>query len=439
MNILVVEDDKVFRGLLEEYLSMKNMKVTSAETGKKAINLLSEKHFDVVLLDLLLPDINGIEILKKIKEKNPETEVVVITGHGTIKTAVEAMKLGAHDFLTKPCMLEEIEITLNKALEHKKLRRENELLKRERKLMEEEYVFESPKIKEILKKIEKISCAECPVLITGESGTGKEVIARLIHKLSDRAQKPFVALNAASIPRDIFEAELFGYEKGAFTGATSSKEGFFELANGGTLFLDEIGELSLEVQAKLLRVIENRKFYRLGGRREIEVDVRILVATNRNLKELVKEGKFREDLYYRLGVIEIEIPPLRERREDIIPLANHFLKLFNRKYGKNVRGFSKKAQEVLLNYPWYGNVRELRNVVERAVLFAEKDLIDVEELSCLVNSEEVCKNRKSIKEIEKEQIIKVLKEVNFNKRKASEILDIPLRTLYRRLKEYGIE
>nr|1NY5_A Chain A, transcriptional regulator (NtrC family) [Aquifex aeolicus]1NY5_B Chain B, transcriptional regulator (NtrC family) [Aquifex aeolicus] len=386
MNVLVIEDDKVFRGLLEEYLSMKGIKVESAERGKEAYKLLSEKHFNVVLLDLLLPDVNGLEILKWIKERSPETEVIVITGHGTIKTAVEAMKMGAYDFLTKPCMLEEIELTINKAIEHRKLRKENELLRREKDLKEEEYVFESPKMKEILEKIKKISCAECPVLITGESGVGKEVVARLIHKLSDRSKEPFVALNVASIPRDIFEAELFGYEKGAFTGAVSSKEGFFELADGGTLFLDEIGELSLEAQAKLLRVIESGKFYRLGGRKEIEVNVRILAATNRNIKELVKEGKFREDLYYRLGVIEIEIPPLRERKEDIIPLANHFLKKFSRKYAKEVEGFTKSAQELLLSYPWYGNVRELKNVIERAVLFSEGKFIDRGELSCLVNS-----------------------------------------------------
>ncbi len=301
------------------------------------------------------------------------------------------------------------------------------------------YVFSSPAMREVVEKVEKIACSDCPVLITGESGVGKEVIANFIHKNSDRADRPMVTVNIASIPRELLEAEFFGYEKGAFTGANRGREGFFELSDGGTLFFDEIGEMEVTLQAKLLRAIETKRFYRIGGRREIESDVRIITATNRDLRKMVKEGRFREDLYYRLNVVEIHIPPLRERKEDILPLAEHFLRHFSRKYSRDVEGFTKRAQRELLEYPWPGNVRELKNVVERAVLFTEGRLIDVGDISCLFSSGEERKGFKTIKEIEREYIIEVLKTVNFNKKKASEILGIPLRTFYRKLEAYGID
>ncbi len=441
MKILIVEDEKDFRDLLTEHFTSCGFEVEGVEGGKEAIELMEKKEFPVVLLDLFLPDINGMEVLEWIKENCPLTEVVVITGHGTIRTAVEAIKKGAYDFLTKPCSLKEIELTVRKALESRGLKLENLLYRREKNTVfeYEGFVFVSPVMKEILEKIERIACSDCPVLITGESGVGKEIIARLIHKKSERKDKPFVAINIASIPKDLIEAELFGYEKGAFTGATRSKEGFFELADGGTLFLDEIGELEPQVQAKLLRAIETKKFYRVGGRKEIESDVRIITATNRDIKKLVEEGKFREDLYYRLNVVEIHIPPLRERKEDIIPLAYHFLEKFSRKYSKKIKGFTKKAEEILLNYPWKGNVRELKNLVERLVLFANKEVIDEKDLSCLIyEDKQTQKVFKPIREVEKEYILEVLKAVNFNKKKASEILGIPLRTLYRKLEYYNI-
>ncbi len=442
MRILVVEDDRDFRELLVSHLTACGYQVEAASDGKEAFGLLEEKDFSLVLLDLLLPDTNGMDLLRWIKENLSLTEVVVITGHGTIKTAVEAMKLGAFDFLTKPCSLSEVEITVRKAMETRGMRRENLLFRKERDLSVNysDYIFESPRMKEILKMTRKIACSDCPVLITGESGVGKEVIATLIHRSSDRRDKPMVTLNIASIPKDLMEAELFGYEKGAFTGADRSREGFFELADGGTLFLDEIGEMSLDLQAKLLRVIETKKFYRVGGRREIESDVRVIAATNRDIKELVREGKFREDLYYRLNVVEIHVPPLRERKEDILPLAKHFLRFFSRKYSKPVRGFTSRAEDLILSYHWPGNVRELKNAVERAVLFAEKDVIDAEDLSCLFGPDTKSTTpKKTLKDLERDYILEVLKQVNFNKRRASEILGIPLRTLYRKLETYGIK
>ena len=441
MRILVVEDDRDFRELLVEHLSEQGYQVDGASDREEGFEALEEKDYSVVILDLFLPDGNGMDLLSWIKENTPLTEVIVITGHGTIKTAVEAMKLGAYDFLTKPCSLKEVEILVKKALESRGIKRENLLYKRERRVNIDYggYVFSSPAMKEVISKVEKIACSDCPVLITGESGVGKEVVANLIHRNSDRAEKPMVTLNVASVPKELLEAELFGYEKGAFTGADKSRAGFFELADGSTLFLDEIGEMETTLQAKLLRAIETKRFYRIGGRREIESDVRIIAATNRDLRKLIEEGKFREDLYYRLNVVEINIPPLRERKEDILPLAYHFLRQFSRKYSKNIEGFTKRAEEALLSYPWYGNVRELRNVVERAVLFSEGSRIDENDISCLFGDKSERGGFKTIRELEKEYILEVLKTVNFNKKKASEILGIPLRTFYRKLEAYGIE
>ncbi|NPA42249.1 MAG: sigma-54-dependent Fis family transcriptional regulator [Aquificae bacterium] len=440
MKVLVVEDERDFRELLVDHLEGLGFSAVGVATKEEAFRELESRDYSIVLLDLFLPDGNGMELLREVKENSPLTEVIVITGHGTIKTAVEAIKLGAYDFLTKPCSLKELEITIKKAVESRHLKRENLLYKREKRVSRDYggFVFESPAMKEVIEKVEKIACSDCPVLITGESGVGKEVVANLIHKNSDRSDKPMVALNIASIPKELVEAELFGYEKGAFTGADRGKAGFFELADGSTLFLDEIGEMETSLQAKLLRVIETKKFYRVGGRKEIESDVRIITATNRNLEEMVSEGKFREDLYYRLNVVQIHIPPLRERKEDIIPLAQHFLETFSRKYSKGIKGFTKRAKEALLSYPWPGNVRELKNVVERAVLFSDSEYIEEEDISCLFTHSGEKGGFKTIRELEKEYIMEVLKQVNFNKKKASEILGIPLRTFYRKLENYGI-
>ena len=439
MRVLVIEDDKDFAGVLQEFLKDIGYEVSVAYTGGEALRNLETNNYDIVLLDLLLPDINGMEILDRIKENGKLTEVIVITGHGSIKTAVEAIKKGAYDFLTKPCSLSELEVSVKKASETLNLKRENELYKKERSVVHKYkgYVFESPAMKEILRMVKEISCADCPVLITGETGTGKEVLARIIHETSNRKDKPFIAINLAAIPKELVESELFGYEKGAFTGASQTKEGFFELAHGGTIFLDEIGEIDEFIQVKLLRVLETGKFYRVGGRKEIQSDVRIIAATNKDLKKLIREGKFREDLYYRLNIVEIKIPPLRERKEDILPLAYHYLNLFSRKYSKNIKGFTKEAEEILLNYSWQGNIRELKNVVERLVLFGKGEYITEEDLSCLTEAKDNYESGK-LKEIEKEAIEEALKKFNYNKKKAAEYLGIPLRTFYRKLKKYNL-
>lgn len=434
MRLLIVEDEEDLGNLLKEYFEKRNYKVWLAKDGKSALEYAEKYAFDLILLDLFLPDIDGMYLLEKIKALQSLSEVIVLTGHGTVKIAVEAMKRGAYDFLTKPCTLGEVEATLEKAYQSLIIKRENSLLRKERDLKQEDYIFESAKMREILKQVEKIACSDCPLLIVGETGVGKEVIARLAHSMSDRSSKPFIAINIASIPRDLLEAELFGHERGAFTGASSAKEGFFELADGGVLFLDEISEIDLSLQAKLLRAIETKKFYRVGGRKEIESHVRVITATNRDPRKLVKDGKLREDLYFRLNTFELHIPPLRERRENIIPLAQHFLRLYATKYSKNIKGFTQEAKNLLLSYNYPGNVRELKNIVERVCLLCEGEYVTEEDLSFL-NYEE----HKLLKDFERKKIEEVLREVNYNKRLASEILGIPLRTLYRKIERYGIK
>ncbi|SHK14249.1 sigma-54-dependent transcriptional regulator [Thermocrinis minervae] len=433
VRVLVVEDDTDFGSLLLEYLS-NYYTVDWVKTLKDAVDRLSTNSYDVAIVDVLLPDGNGVDILETVKSNQLGTEVVFLTGHGSIKLAVEAMKKGANDFLTKPCSLDDINMTVEKALETLRTKKENKLYKLEKALLEEEYVFKSPKMKEVLHNISKISCSDCPVLLVGETGVGKEVIARLIHQLSPRKAKPMVVLNLASIPKDLVEAELFGYEKGAFTGAVQSREGFFELANEGTIFLDEVTDIPVEVQAKLLRVVEHKSFFRIGGKREIHTDVRLIAATNADVKKLIEEGKFRKDLYYRLSTVEIYIPPLRERPEDIIPLAEHFLRFYSHKYRKSIEGFTRQAKEELLSYTYPGNVRELKSIVERAVLFAEGRYITPQEL-CIPNT---CQGTLTLKDMERQRILEALKLSGNNKKKAAQMLGIPLRTLYRKLRYHNL-
>lgn len=403
MKILIVEDEVEYGWLLTKFLKERGYWAEHVANGESAIEYLGKKHYDIVLLDLFLPDMNGMELLKRIKETNTNQEVVVITGHGTIKIAVEAIKLGAFDFLTKPCSLEEVELVVKKIDNMLNLKRENRLLKQEKRLMEEEMIVVSPAMKEVVETIKKIACSDCNVLIQGESGVGKELVAKLIHRSSDRKDKAFIAINVSAIPIDLLEVELFGYEKGAFTGANQPKEGFLELAKNGTLFLDEIAELDLVLQAKLLRAIEEKKFYRVGGRKEVEADVRIISATNRDIQKLVEDGLFRRDLYYRLNTVEIRIPPLRERKEDIMPLVEHFLERFRRKYNKKIERITEEAKKLLLSYDYPGNVRELKNIIERAVLLCDGNLINEEHISIPFN-----KKLESLKEMEKVKIEEVL-------------------------------
>lgn len=426
-----------------------------AKNGQEAVDLIKSQHLDITLLDIDMPGMTGLEVLEKIKEMGDDPIVVMLSALQEIKLAVQAVKLGAYDYLAKPVDLEEIKLVIEKALQHKQL--ERKAVNLEQKVQEvwssTGLIGMSPVMKKVYQLIDKVAQADTTVLIQGESGTGKELVAYTIHQRSFRKDKPFVTVDCGAIPEDLVESELFGHEKGAFTGALQKKEGKFELARGGTLFLDEIGNLPLPGQAKLLRALEQKQITRVGGSSVIPVDVRILAATNILLKQATQEGKFREDLFYRLNVFTLELPPLRERKEDIPLLVETFLNRFAQQQKKNVRDVSAEAMEVLLSYHWPGNVRELRNVLERAVILAD-DRITLEHLpnlSGLVSSftspppsplttlsfSKV--KDKLLSDLEKEYIIQALAKSKGNKAKAARALNINYRTLYEKMKKYGIE
>lgn len=381
-SILVVDDDEGIRETLEAVLSEEGYQVAAAGTGRGALELAREREFHLVLLDLRMPDMSGLEILPRMRSELPRAPIIIMTAYGTIKTAVEAVKQGAYDFVSKPFDLDEMRITIEKALAHERLKMENERL---RTMLEDELVFQeivgrSSKMRAVFELIRKVMNHDVTVLIVGESGTGKELVARAIHYNSPRRAGPFLKLNCAALPDALLESELFGYEKGAFTGAQVRKPGRFELADGGTLFLDEIGNMSPSMQVKLLRVLQEKEFERVGGKGTVKVDVRILAATNSNLKSEVAKGTFREDLYYRLNVVQIHVPPLRERKEDIPLLVQHFIKEFNVSLGKEFAGVSPQAMNHLARYDWPGNVRELKNAIEAAMLLGEGPFIMPEHL-----------------------------------------------------------
>lgn len=381
-SILVVDDDEGIRDTLEAVLSEEGYQVAAASTGKAALELARGREFHLVLLDLRMPDMSGLEILPRLRSELPRAPIIIMTAYGTIKTAVEAVKQGAYDFVSKPFDLDEMRITIEKALAHERLKMENERL---RTMLEDELVFQeivgrSAKMRAVFELIRKVANHDVTVLIVGESGTGKELVARAIHYNSSRRAGPFLKLNCAALPDALLESELFGYEKGAFTGAQMRKPGRFELADGGTLFLDEIGNMSPSMQVKLLRVLQEKEFERVGGKSTVKVDVRILAATNSNLRSEVAKGTFREDLYYRLNVVQICVPPLRERKEDIPLLAQHFIKEFNVSLGKEFAGVSPQAMNLLTRYDWPGNVRELKNAIEAAMLLGEGPFIMPEHL-----------------------------------------------------------
>lgn len=379
-TLLIVDDEPNIRRVLTAVFEKAGYRVLTAENGRKALDVVSsEPDVNVMICDLIMPDLNGVEVLKSAKEINPQLSVVMITAHGTIKTAVDAMKLGAFDYITKPFDMDEIKLVVKNAAERSELLEENIHLKQE---LKSRYSFEgiigsSSKMQEVFKIVERVANSNATVLIRGESGTGKELIARAIHYNSPRAAKPFIAVSCAALPETLLESELFGYEKGAFTGAVGQKAGRFELAHQGTLFLDEVPEISPPVQVKLLRVLQEREFERVGGTKTIKVDVRLIAATNRDLEQLVAEGHFRPDLYYRLQVIQVFLPPLRERTEDIPLLVQHFIEKYNKENGKCVKGVTDETMDLLMKYRWPGNVRELENVIERGVVLADanEDLI----------------------------------------------------------------
>jgi len=376
-KILVVDDEPLIRDLLRDILKEEGYEVSIAKEGLSALKKIKKEEVDLVITDVKMPGLDGIKLLKEIKKVSPSTLVIVITAYGTIENAVEAMKEGAYDYITKPITPEQLKLVLQKISQHKNLLRENRYLRAEvnQRYNFEELVGESPGMKEVYSMIDKVAKTKATVLIQGESGTGKELVARAIHYRGPRRDKPFIKLNCAALPEDLLESELFGHEKGAFTGAFSRREGRFELADRGTLLLDEISETSPSFQVKLLRVLQEGEFERVGGTKTLKVDVRIITTTNRDLEKLVKEGKFRDDLYYRLNVLPVHLPPLRERKEDIPLLALHFLEKYSRHNGLKLKSISRECLQMLKEYHWPGNVRELENVIERMVVMNEKEII----------------------------------------------------------------
>jgi DNA-binding NtrC family response regulator len=436
VKILIADDDKNLRGVFTNELSEEGFDVDEAESGIKAMDLLEKDEYDVLVLDLNMPGLGGMDVLKKIKALGLPTEIIVLTGHSTVETAVEAMKLGAYDYLTKPFKTAELKAVIWKAYEKKALVNENLVLRTQikRQSQGQRVISKNPTMLELLESLKKLAESEFPVLICGESGVGKELIAKAIHGASQRAEGAFVPINCGAIPENMLESELFGYEKGAFTGAHARKLGLLEIANHGTLFLDEICELTLPLQGKLLRVIETGKFFRLGSVKETSVDVKFVSATNKDIKGVVEKGDFRADLYYRVSTLTLSIPPLRERKEDIPLLVEHAIQT---NPGFKNKSFSKEALKVLLEYPWPGNVRELQNVVHRTLLLSKNDAIEPSDLPTdLITDAKVTGRR--LEDVEREYILKILKEVGGQKGKAAEILGVDPKTLYRKLLSYGV-
>lgn len=452
--ILVVDDEETIRLSLKEALSEEGHEVIEARNCEEAFKKIEDVLPDLILVDLRMPGMNGMTLLEKVKVKDPTMLVIVMTGYGTIDSAVEAMKLGAYDYLAKPFKLDYLKLIVSKALGTQALRREVLELRAQQQVHGGEVngilVGKSEQLKRIYRFIKQVSkSSTSTVLIQGESGTGKELVAKAIHNTSSRKDYRFMEINCAALTESLLEAELFGYEKGSFTGAAAAgKPGLFEVANKGTVFLDEIGEMSISLQAKLLRVLQERRFKRVGGVNDIDVDIRVVASTNRNLEEEVKKGTFRKDLFYRLNVLPINIPPLRERNDDIIILTKHFIQKFNTEFVKNIRQISEQTEKMLLSYEWPGNVRELRNVIERAVLLANGDTLSPEHVMICPEKKE-CKEyadvsehvleSRSLADMEKILISKVLRETSWRRTEAAKILGINRTTLYNKIKEYGLK
>lgn len=439
-KILIVDDEPLVREFLAEALRRKNYEIATAENGRKALSLLKDTVYDLVITDMRMPDLTGLDIIRKVKEISPQTMVIVITAYGSVENAVESMRLGAFNYLIKPFSPDSIETLIEKAKEHTSLVAENSYLRHEMAHSDSrkgiEIIGESPAIKKILAEVDKIAKTNATVFITGESGTGKEVIAQAIHFGSLRTQKPFIRVNCAAIPDTLIESEFFGHEKGAFTGANARRQGRFELADKGTLLLDEVTEIPLGLQAKLLRVIQEQEFERVGGSKAVKVDVRLISTSNRNMKEAIEQKVLREDLFYRLNVVPIYLPPLRDRKEDILPLAQHFLKKMCVENHKELLILATNAQDKLLGYNWPGNVRELANIVERAVVTNMTGTIQPEDLYIETSTNSF--PQKSLKDLERAYIIETLQAQKNNRTKTAEVLGISLKTLKSKLEEYDI-
>lgn len=444
MNVLLVDDDKRFRTMMSKELPRMGFTAEQAGNAKEALAMFKEKSFDVVLLDLKMPDMSGIEVLKEMKQIDPLTEVIMLTGHASMETAIDAIKLGAHDYLTKPCRLSEIEFIIKKAGETKNIKKENAVFRRVIKQQQPvtQIIGSSTGIKSVMEKVKKVAPSDASVLIEAESGTGKELVANAIHQMSSRRENPFVVVNCGSLPEALLEAELFGHTKGAFSGAVEKRAGLCEVADKGTLFLDEIAEMSLSSQVKLLRMLQSGEIRRLGDNRIITTDLRIIAATNRDLKKELANGNFREDLYYRLNVVHITLPSLKDRKEDIPLLSEYFLNNFNLK-NNTEKKISDDALKLFKNYGWPGNIRELENTLERLCIFIEEPLIEKENMLPYINWKD---NPSSINEnelmtlsqLEEKHIKKVLSYTQGNKTKAAALLGITLKTLYNKINTYKL-
>ncbi|WP_313569192.1 sigma-54 dependent transcriptional regulator [Acetoanaerobium noterae] len=446
-KILIADDEPNMIWALKRALIKEGYEVLSVENGEEAVESFKEQESDLVILDLKMPKMDGMEALTAIKEINPKVPIIMITAHGTTKVAVEAMKVGALDYISKPFDIEELRVTIRKALEYKTLNDEVRYLRGKLKEESSQIIYQSKIMDDLMKMVHRVSPTDATVLILAESGTGKELIANTIHESSNRYKGPLVKINCGALPENLLESELFGYEKGAFTGAVSRKKGKFELAQGGTIFLDEIGEISDAMQVKLLRVLQEKEFERVGGEETIKGDFRVIAATNKNLNEMVDKGEFREDLYYRLNVIPIHIPSLKERREDIPLLVDYFIEKYSKQMGKPKMSISKSALEKMMNYEWRGNIRELQNIIERCVILSlgleiTVDILpnDIKNASYTMSSNFILPEEGvSLEEVEKSLITQALERTGYNQTKAAKLLDITRHTLIYRLEKYDID
>ena len=448
-TILVVDDDPAHRTMLRTLLTGWGYTIFEADDGSTAIEKVHEQAFDLILMDIRMITVSGLEALNEIKAFNPAIPVIIMTAYSSVETAVEALKSGAYDYLTKPLDFDELRLAMERAMDHRQLREENRMLRESlgNHFDRQNIIGRSPAMVKLLEMVAQVAPSEATVLITGESGTGKEMIAGAIHFNSPRKEGPFVKLNCAAITETLLESELFGHEKGAFTGAHKRKEGRFRQAHGGSIFLDEISEMSLAMQVKLLRVLQEREITRVGGEEVIKVDVRLIAATNKDLLQEIEAGRFREDLFYRLNVVTLNMPRLRERSEDIPLLAQHFLMMFSEKNSKEIKGFTPQAMDRLLKYDWPGNVRELMNAVERSVVLATSEYLDEKDLPLVLKEgasggkappEQVIPGDLPLEEVEKASILKTLELTGGNKSEAARRLGITRRTLHKKLKKYGV-
>lgn len=449
-NILVIDDEAAQRDVLTGYLKKKGYKIFSASSGREGVEIARTHPVDIILSDFKMPDLSGLDVLEQVKKINPEISFVIVTAYGTVENAVKAMRLGAFDYISKPVDLDELDLMIDRIIEHKNLKSENQLLKTQ---LQEKYkissiVSQSQKMEEVINVAARVADSKANVLITGENGTGKEVLAKAIHYISPRKDAPFVAVNVPALTETLLESELFGHEKGAFTGADKMKKGRFEIAHGGTIFLDEVGDIPQSIQVKLLRVLQEHQFERVGGTEKIEVDVRIIAATNKDLEQKIKDGTFREDLYYRLNVVSIKIPPLRERKEDILPMIESFIEKYCNENKKEKLEISKEAADVLMKYNYPGNVRELENIIERAVVLTRGKVIMLNDLPMNIKGFKEERTltalgkgtlTEQVEAIEKQLIFDALQEGGGNQTKAGKLLGLTERNLRYKLKKYNIK